>query len=206
MRRIVPLYLLAALLFVLPAAAQDPTPDTTQPPSVAVSDQLSVDGTVTVDSVFSPLAGWLVIHATVNGELGPAVGIAPVQGGLNEDVSVAIDTLGATPALVAMLHADTNTVGVFEFPLVEGADLPVMDNGAVVQMPFNVTALQVWDQQVNSDTVVVGSAIVEQDGWVVIHADNGGQPGPVLGSWQVRAGTNPAVRVPIQVEGRTPGA
>ncbi len=205
MKRMTLLCLLAVLaLSALPIAAQDATPNTSQPPSVTVADQVSLDGTVTVASVFSAAPGWIVIHATVDGAMGPAVGIAPVMAGLNENVSVAIDPLGVTSAAIAMLHTDTNEAGVYEFPLVEGADLPVTLDGAVVQASFNLTALRVWDQQVANDTVVIGSIVSPNSGWAVIHADNGGQPGPVLGSWQYQPGTSVAVRVPISVDGRTP--
>jgi hypothetical protein len=194
-------------LAALPAAAQNPSPtaDTSQPPSITARDQLSLDGTVVLDSVFSPLPGWVAVHAmTPDGQPGPVIGIAPVQGGINQNVKVSIDVGGASPQLTVALHEDTNQVGVFENSMMPSADPPVQNNGQPVQASFAVTAILVFDQMVMNDTVVAASVVSAQGGWLVIHADNGGQPGPVLGEWLLQPGTNPAVRVPVMADGRTP--
>jgi predicted lipoprotein with Yx(FWY)xxD motif len=106
--------------------------------AVVVSDQaLSESGTVTVASVTSDTAGWLVIHAQADGSPGPILGRTQVSAGENNDVVVEIDPAGATETLYAMLHVDAGTAGEFEFP---GEDGPALDaEGNVVTPSFDLT-------------------------------------------------------------------
>lgn len=105
-------------------------------PSVTVSDQAIVNGTVTIDRVVTAEPGWLVIHAEADGKPGPILGQSAVQPGENLNVVVTIDESKATPKLFAMLHVDRGTRGTFEFP--GGDDVPVTLGGAVVTPPFQV--------------------------------------------------------------------
>lgn len=125
--------LVLLLLAALPIAviAQEVTP------SVTVSDQPIVDGTVTVDEVVSAGQGWIVIHADADGAPGPDIGFAPVEEGTNTDVVVEIDADQAGDRLHAMLHDDLGVVGTYEFP---GADAAVAVDGQVVNVPFAVLA------------------------------------------------------------------
>mgnify|MGYP000536508255 CR=1 FL=1 len=193
-----------ALVIAAPLAAQTVTPDVSQPPSISVSDQLSLDGVVTVASVFSPQPGWIAIHADNNGAPGAVVGIMNVLGGLNENVPVGIDVLGATPTLWVMLHVDDGTIGEYEFDGQSGFDNPVSADGQVVMQSFNVTAIRVFDQRLTNDTAAVASTISAQGGWMVIHADNNGAPGAVIGAWLLQPGTSPATRVLLDPAGVTP--
>src|SRR4051794_32392276 len=93
---------LTCFMFTLPVGAQN----TTQA-AITVADQVMLNGTILIGNAVIPQAGWVVIHATVNGQPGPTVGIAPLQAGQNQNVSVIIDALGATPQLIAELHEDT---------------------------------------------------------------------------------------------------
>lgn len=191
------LFVIALMLSLVSAAmAQDMTP------SVTVSDQLSLDGTVTVDSVTAAEDGWIVIH-TDNGEgaPGPVIGQAHVSMGENTDVTVDIDATMATPTLFAMLHVDTGEAGVYEFGQVEGADGPVIVDDAPVTPPFNVELMHAYDQFVEDNTVTMNAVVPSQDGFVVVHADNGeGAPGPVLGFAPVSAGNNTDVAVELDGE------
>lgn len=107
--------------------------------AVVVADQeLEEDGTVTITSVTSDTAGWLVIHAQADGRPGPILGRSQVAAGENSDVVVEIDPAGATETLYAMLHVDAGVEGEFEFP--DGADGPATDaDGNVVTPPFALT-------------------------------------------------------------------
>ncbi len=192
---------LALLLAVAPIFAQD-----MMTPSVTVNDQLSLDGTVTIESVASTSPGWIVIHAD-NGEGAPGavIGQSQVNQGMSQNVSVAIDTSAATATLFAMLHEDTGELGVYEFGMVEGADGPVSVDGAVVTPPFNVELVRAYDQFVAEDgTINIASVTTQQNGFVVVHADNGeGAPGPVIGFAPVTAGQNTDVAVELDSEGVT---
>jgi hypothetical protein len=185
--RLVYIVLLGLLALTLPAGAQD-----MMTPSVEVSDQLVLDGTVLVASAYSEGPGFIVIHAD-NGEgrPGPVIGHAGLNPGANYNIQVAINATQATPLLFAMLHADTGEVGVYEFGTVDGADGPVRDAaGSVITPPFNVHVISMTDQRVTAlNTVVASTVVTQQDGFLVIHTDADGRPGPVAGVAPVRAGT-----------------
>jgi len=123
-------------------------------PGVAITDQPIVNGTVTVDEVISNGPGWIVIHADENATPGQVIGHSPVEDGVNENVTVEIETENVTEVLHAMLHTDTAEIGVYEFP---GADAPADVNGEVVNVPFNVTETSIEEtKQVGLDLVAEG--------------------------------------------------
>jgi predicted lipoprotein with Yx(FWY)xxD motif len=112
-------------------------------PTVMVADQEIVDGSVTIVEIVSDGAGWLVVHAQVDGKPGPILGYAPVADGVNNDVVIEIDDENASETLYAMLHTDGGEVGAFEFP--DGPDGPVMVEEKVVTPPFKVLAKEMSD-------------------------------------------------------------
>jgi len=189
--------MIALLSLAFGVSAQDTTP------SITVSDQLSLDGNVRIDSVTSDGPGFVVIHID-NGEgaPGPVIGTLPVRDGTSNDLSMSIDTSAATPTLFAMLHVDTGEVGEYEFGSVDGADLPAMADGEVVVQPMNVVIFTANDQFVTEDnTVTVASVTAPDAGFVVIHADSGeSTPGPVVGFAPVDAGTTTGVTVELDGE------
>lgn len=186
------LMVIATVVFA-PAAAQDDM----AVPHVDVVDQVSLGGVVHVDAVYSDGPGFVVIHMDNGGSFGPVIGYRWVNDGWSFNVDVRIDASSATGTLYAMLHSDTGEVGVYEFGSVEGADSPVAVDGAVVAPAFNVDLISAWDQFVTDGTVTVASVVAQVDGWIVIHSDNDGRPGPVLGASQVSAGQNSDVVVEL---------
>lgn len=188
------LLLVLGIVLALPTAAQDAVP------SVTVANQLSLDGTVTIDSAYSAAQGFIVIHIDNGGAPGPVAGFRWVNPGWNYNIQIAIDTTIATPTLFAMLHEDTGTVGAYEFGTVEGADLPVSVDGAVVTPSFTVDIVRVLDQLVTDGTVTAVSVTAQVDGFLVIHSDNGGAPGPVFGYAAVSAGINTDVVVELAAD------
>lgn len=181
-------------------------------PSVTVEDQeLSEDNTVVVANVTAADPGWMVIHADDGGP-GPVIGFAPVEVGENTDVTVEIDPEMATERLYAMLHIDAGVPGEYEFP---GEDGPVMDaNGNVITPPFTVQlpggeadvepSVTTEDQSLGEEgTVTVPMVVAAETGWIVIHTDQDGGPGPVIGQAAVEAGENENVEVTIAVAGAT---
>lgn len=180
----------------LTVSAQDD--DMMDVPSVEVTDQLSLDGTVVVDSAYSEGPGFIVIHAD-NGEggPGPVLGNRWIGPGWSYNIEVAIDTQGATHTLFAMLHADTGEVGVYEFGSVEGADGPVRVDDQVVTPAFNAILVHANDQLVADGTVTVAAVVAEVDGWLVIHSGDAESFGAVVGAAQVAAGTNTDVVVEV---------
>jgi len=193
------LVLVVSLLATSIVSAQEVTP------SVTVSDQAIEDAMVTVDSVVSDGQGWIVIHADEDGAPGAVIGQAAVSDGENTDVAVEIDVSQATETLHAMLHTDSGEMGMYEFP---DADPPVEVDGEIVMEPFTVTgglrsSVTVMDQAIEDSTVVVPEVISDGQGWMVIHADEDGAPGPVIGQAAVSDGVNTDVGVEIDVEAAT---
>jgi hypothetical protein len=58
-------------------------------------------------------------------------------------------------------------------------------------------SVSVEDQKIRMNRVVVPEVVSDGPGWIVIHADNNGAPGPVIGHKKVTDGVNKNVRVKI---------
>ena len=174
-------------------------------PSVMTSDQADKDDTVTVGRVVSDGPGWIVIHKEENGAPGAVIGYAAVKSGTNTNVVVKIDSYTATPKLFAMLHKDAGKVGTYEFP---GPDIPVMVKGDMVSPAFMVSGIDprviVKSQQIRGSTVVIGEVLSNGPGWLVIHANSKGAPGPVIGYAAVPDGLTRDLSVKINASRATP--
>ncbi|MEO8609260.1 MAG: hypothetical protein ABI690_15320 [Chloroflexota bacterium] len=174
---------------------------------ISVADQIVLNGMVMIDNVTAPKAGFVSIFATdSNGANAHLVGLAPVQAGTTDNLSVPIDGAMATPFLTAQVHVDDNQPGVFEFGHVTGADMPLTgaDAGFPAARAFKIAGIFSFDQQPVNNTVVIASVVSEIGGWLVIHAEANGQPGAVLGQTLLKPGTNPAVKVTLSSDGLTP--
>ena len=150
-------------------------------PSVSVSDQDFVDGTVTMTNVTSNGQGWIVIHTEKDGGPGPIIGYSMVSDGSNADVVVEIDESQATDRLFAMLHTDAGELGTYEFP---GDDAPVKVDDAVVVKPFSVTVVAAMED----DSAMAAEVSFSGDIWPIIdqYALNahGGKGGVFLESYE----------------------
>jgi hypothetical protein len=62
----------------------------------------------------------------------------------------------------------------------------------------------VQDQAIDDSRVIVLKAVSATPGWIVIHSDNGGKPGPVIGYAALREGENLNVVVAIDAKKATP--
>ena len=123
-----------ATLAVAPAHAQD----------AAVSASAQAPGTaVTVAKVDMPAAGFLVIHAfDADGKpIAPAsIGHVAVPAGTSENVEVEIGIqTEAGMKVLAMLHEDTGTQGIYEFgPGSTEHDKPITADGKPVVAPVPI--------------------------------------------------------------------
>lgn len=183
--------------------------------AVEVKDQEINGDTVVIAMVKAAADGWIVIHIDDNGKPGPVIGNSAVKTGDNKDVKVKIDTAKATPKLHAMLHVDKGVIGTYEFP---GADVPVKNGDAIVMTPFTAKmamamasdAVKVSDQTIAQDdygygsTVTINLVSAAANGWIVIHIDDNGKPGGVIGQTAVKAGENKDVKVKIDAAKATP--
>ena len=107
-----------------------------------VMEMSMADGqtTVTFPRINAQQDGYIVLHAVADGEpvVPESLGHAMVMAGENTGVAVVVPmALSAGTELVAMLHAETNGNGVYDFgPGMTDVDTPVLLNGApVTAMP-----------------------------------------------------------------------
>ena len=75
---------------------------------------------------------------------------------------------------------------------------------AVPVLAQGMPTVEVNDQAVQDGKVVVARVVAPEPGWIVIHAEKDGKPGPILGKTQVQAGENMNVAVAIDVAKATP--
>jgi hypothetical protein len=139
---------LAALpLAALAACASESARMESMPPppaasAVAASSQPVVDETVTIDSVTATADGFVVIHEVIDGQVQApqSIGHAPVKAGTTGNVPVRLDQpVAPGSTLLAMLHGDTGTIGVYEFgPGSVDNDKPVVVDGKPVVVTFSV--------------------------------------------------------------------
>jgi hypothetical protein len=167
-------------------------------PHVRVANQLVTDS-VTADSVLCAGPCFLVIHQEQDGGPGPVAGASdPLPAGLSTDVVISIDPSMLTGNLWPMLHEDTGTEGEYEFGTVAGADAPVFVDGQVVTFSIQAApSIEMSNQPVVDNTVTADSVLAEQAGWLVIHSEQDGGPGPVAGYAQVPAGLSTNVVVTL---------
>ena len=181
-------------------------------PSVTVADQDVTGGKVAVSEVVSAGPGWLVIHAQADGKPGLVLGYSRVIEGANADVQVEIDAGNATETLYAMLHADAGEAGVWEFP--DGPDTPIVVGDQVVASAFQVAAglaasqeiepsVTAADQRIAEGNVTIQEVVSAGPGWLVIHAQSDGKPGPIVGYTPVTAGTSSNVVVDLDLSAAT---
>jgi predicted lipoprotein with Yx(FWY)xxD motif len=194
-----------------PQSSQAAIPATGNLPSVTVNNQNSDGASVMVAKVVSQGPGWIAIHNSSNGQVGPVIGYSPVKDGENDNVVVKLDPNQVTPTLYAMLHYDRGIVGKYEFP---GPDVPVLLNGQMVSPAFQITvtqapsikpAITIHDQDVSGGKVLVDQVISDGPGWVDVHIQNpDGSQGEAIGYSAVKSGTNNNVVIVIDARKATP--
>ena len=187
-----------------PTATRTPSPTTTPvKPSLTVSDQvLDEEGIVLIDSVTVLEPAWVVIHAERDGQVGEVLGQTAVSPGTSTDVEVTIDPLQATDNLTAMIHVNAGSESTFDFP---GEDDPLLVEGRTIAHAFAIDRqmrlpeLAASAQDILEDGLVsIDSVYAPGPGWVVIHAEEAGGIGSVLGATFVKSGAtdNVVVRIP----------
>ncbi len=166
-------------------------------PAVSVDDQtISPDNadTVSITEATVDQVGFVVVHADADGEPGEVLGASSsLEPGTSEGLEVTLDRDAEDgETLWAMLHHDDGS-GEFEDaetdpPVTEGNDEPVVDSFAVTideDVEPEGPTVEVSDQVLPADApdvVTVDSADFDENGFVVVHADNDGAPGEILGA------------------------
>ena len=197
-----------------PAATPSPLPTATIPPtktpeptpivpSIKVETlSLTEDGRLTISDVVIPDAGWLVIYQDIDGEPGDLLGYEQLKSGENSQVTIIIPPRNATPTLIARLHEDAGTGGIFEYP---GPDAPLNDGTDIVAEIFQVDiqlpipSIDVADQIIASDGLVhIKEVFALEPGWLLIHDYKNDEVGPAIGQIPVKAGQNDELAFPVR--------
>lgn len=192
-----------------PTATNTPAPTPAVPLINAADQPLTDEGVLQIASVVSPEAGWLVVYAMSEGEVGEVLAFTAVSIGLNQALDLTIDPQLATPNLVAMLHSDAGEPGTFEFP--DGPDQPLTWESALIATTFALDfqlsepVVEVATQAITQEGAVrVDSVLLPQDGWLAIHAQADGRLAELLGAVPLTAGLHENVIITIPWREGTP--
>lgn len=186
-----------------PTPTATPTPEPTPvSPSVVITDQtLDDSGVLIADEVSLPVPGWLAIYRVIDGEPDEIIGHQPLTAGVHEDVEVTVDTAAATETLLAGVHMDVGSEGVFDYP---GEDEPFPGEPEaefVVELSMPRPRVEVAEQAIGENGVLtVGRVELLEPTWVLIHSDEDGAIGPVVGGIILDAGVHE--NVPLTVDWR----
>jgi hypothetical protein len=169
------------------------------PPDIYALDQPLVDGQIVVERAVSYGPGWAVVYRSDDGQPGTIIGWSHLDDGINTGVVVSVTQSAATPELYLRLHEDTEPVDEFGFP---GSDPAVRYRERLPQaVPFRTDGASyiiTQDQPLSADdTVTVPVVVSDQDAWVVIYGDSGGELGAIIGQSWVAAGISRDVSVTI---------
>ncbi|MEM7115879.1 MAG: hypothetical protein AAF614_25785 [Chloroflexota bacterium] len=167
-------------------------------PIVTIAEQeIDEDGLLQVETIFSPMAGWLKIHADDNGAPGAVVAETALAEGLNENLVLNLRWREATPQLYAVLYEDEVEPGVLNS---EAEDGPLLVNGDPAVEPFRVSLppdVIVYDQPVVNGRFAVDYALSSGPGWLVVYLDEAEEPGAIIGFAPLEDGVNRYVEVEL---------
>ncbi len=169
----------------------------TVPSITAENQEVANDGLVTISTVVSTGPGWIVLYREEAGEPGQMLGYMPVESGVNEEISIAINWREATPTLYAALFIDGGETSVFELPDI---DEPVMMNTEPLLVSFNIDLppdVFVLNQPVVDNKIVVERVISNGPGWLVVYRDEEGLTGNIIGFAPLEDGLNERIEVEI---------
>ena len=168
------------------------TPDLA-PSAIEAEDQEGLGIGMVIKSVTLPAQGFVAVHGDNNGSPGPVIGHSKLlAAGTTTDVEVIFDDMVAVSGKVyPMIHIDLNGDGEYTFAppdnaidlpgLTESGDVAVVGITLTVLPPTSPSALEVNEQSSDGTTVVIASVTLPANGFIAIHADNNGSPGPVIG-------------------------
>jgi hypothetical protein len=180
--------LMICFVAVFAVQAQD-----AQPSSLVVADQFVFGAEIDIPEIHVDQDGFVVIHVDNNGAPGPVAGFRYLKAGWYLDLMVDVDTTMLTPTVYPMLHYDTNANGEYEFAGGE-LDGPIVVDGNVLVAPMAISAIHAHDQLVDG-SFTAESVTIDQPGFLALHIQQDGGPGPVIGTALLSAGTSTDVTV-----------
>lgn len=141
----------------------------TLPPDALVFNQPGTLGEIIISRAFVNEAGWAVVYNDYFGMVADRLGYVPLEPGVTEHITVAVDSSLVTPVLHVMLHEDDETMGEFEYPR---ADEAIQANNRILLFSFATDAgnyLLTEDQSIGEEgTVHVPLVVSDAPTWVVV--------------------------------------
>jgi hypothetical protein len=166
---------------------------------------LDESGVLIAAEVSLPSPGWLTIYRESEGQPDTIIGRQSLAPGVHENVEVSVDIEQATETLFAGVHTDLGAEGVFEYP---GEDEPFPNEPEtefVVELAIPQPQIEVGEQTVGDDGIITLARLeLLEPTWILIHADEGGEIGPVVGGLILDAGSYENVRLAIDWRKATP--
>lgn len=186
-----------------PTATVEPTP---VPAHAIIGDQsLDESGELVAEEVSLPAPGWLVVYRSMDGDPDEIIGRVPLAAGVHENVSITVDTSLATEQLFGGVHLDLGTEGVFEFP---GEDEPFPgepETEFTVELLLPQPQIETTAQTIAEDGLLTLTRIeLLEPTWVLIHTDDDGEIGPVVGGIMLDEGVYENVTLSIDWRRATP--
>ncbi|WP_256297218.1 DUF7282 domain-containing protein [Haloarchaeobius salinus] len=178
---------------------------------VSVDAQVTADGTVVVEALFSRSSGFLVLHADRGGEPGVPVGHVALEDGPHTDFAVALDDDAwadhtGNRTYWVVIHRDVDGNGEFDW----GVDEPVPSLGGPapgVRVPVrrgedgDVRVLasdpELVGQRIDSPAATVRRVELDRPGRVVLRTVENGTPDEVVGSQRLDSSTHENVSVAL---------
>ena len=188
-----------------PATTETAIEDTapaTAPAAISAVDQMSSGDSVIIESADLPAAGFIAVHSDNDGGPGPIIGVSDLlPAGVSTDITVVFDTMIDTTATVyPMVHIDGDENGVYTSD--DGPAFDAAGDVAVTAIVLDIapasqpSSLDVNDQDSDGTSVVIASVTLPSPGFIAVHGDADGGPGPVIGhSDLLPAGTSTDVIV-----------
>jgi hypothetical protein len=163
------------------------------PAHVDAEDQEGLGLGVVVKSVTLPAQGFIAVHGDADGAPGAVIGHSKLlAAGTSRDVEIVFDeAVEASGRVYPMVHIDMDGDGQYVFAppdnavdlpgLTESGDVAVVGISLTVLPPTSPSALEAEEQTSDGTTVVIATVDLPANGFIAIHADNDGSPGPVIG-------------------------
>ncbi|WP_135534449.1 DUF7282 domain-containing protein [Halostella pelagica] len=199
----------ALMLVVAPLLGIGSAPADAHGNHVTAGSQVAADGTVVVEELFILENGYLVIHERDDGDPGKILGHVAIESGYHRGVSVSLDeswwdTAADNESLVAVLHRDAEGGDEFD----PDADTPVSAFGSLAGAEFDVregdkpvsVVATSFEGHAVEDSVTVPRVQLADDGYLVVRANEEGEPGEVIGRERLEGGTHENTTVPVDRE------
>ena len=190
-----------------------PDADATAGARIAAEDGQTPDnGMIVIDTISATQSGWIVIHRD-NGAGEPAtpgiIGKGYFDSGTTVRLSLLLDSaVSDGEKLWGMLHSDDGEIGTYEFNGEGTPDQPISNDGRVVTASFTISQtdpmVAAGGQLPIDNGLMIRSTATPENGWIVIHANVNGGPGPVLAYAAVSKGMNTDVRVTLPDDPNSP--